>query len=86
MDREAWRAVIHGVAKSRTRLSDWTELNWMLTYIYYFNFKVVLFLYVVLFSELGIKNKMLVKWYIGINPEASISVNSSLEDKDYVTN
>ena len=32
MDREAWRAVIHGVAKSRTQLSDWTELNW-LTYI-----------------------------------------------------
>ena len=28
MDREDWRAVIHGVAKSRTRLSDWTELNW----------------------------------------------------------
>ena len=27
MDREAWRAEIHGVAKSRTRLSDWTELN-----------------------------------------------------------
>ena len=29
MDREAWCAVIHGVTKSRTRLSDWTELNWM---------------------------------------------------------
>ena len=28
IDREAWRAVIHGVAKSQTRLSDWTELNW----------------------------------------------------------
>ena len=28
MDRETWRAVIHGVAKSQTRLSDWTELNW----------------------------------------------------------
>ena len=28
MNREAWRAVIHGVAKSWTRLSDWTELNW----------------------------------------------------------
>ena len=28
MDREAWRATIHGVAKSRTWLSDWTELNW----------------------------------------------------------
>ena len=27
MDREAWRAVVHGVAKSQTRLSDWTELN-----------------------------------------------------------
>ena len=28
MDREAWRAVVHGVAKSQTWLSDWTELNW----------------------------------------------------------
>ena len=28
MDREAWRAAIHGVTKSRTWLSDWTELNW----------------------------------------------------------
>ena len=28
MDRESWQAVIHGVTKSRTRLSDWTELNW----------------------------------------------------------
>ena len=27
MDREAWRAAIHGVKKSRTRLSNWTELN-----------------------------------------------------------
>ena len=30
MDREAWSAVIRGVAKSRAWLSDWTELNWML--------------------------------------------------------
>ena len=29
MDREAWRATVHGVAKSQTRLSDWTELNWV---------------------------------------------------------
>ena len=28
MGREAWRAAVHGVAESRTQLSDWTELNW----------------------------------------------------------
>ena len=28
VDREAWHAAIHGVAKSQTQLSDWTELNW----------------------------------------------------------
>ena len=27
MDREAWSAAIHGVAKNQTRLNDWTELN-----------------------------------------------------------
>ena len=27
-DTEAWHAAVHGVTKSRTRLSDWTELNW----------------------------------------------------------
>ena len=29
MDREDWHAAAQGVAKSQTRLSDWTELNWM---------------------------------------------------------
>ena len=29
MDREAWHAAIHGVAKSQTQLSDWIELNWI---------------------------------------------------------
>ena len=33
MDREAWRAAIHGVAKSRTWLSNWTELNWSFQFI-----------------------------------------------------
>ena len=31
MDREAWRAAVHAVAKSQTRLSNWTELNWKMT-------------------------------------------------------
>ena len=35
MDRDAWRAAIHEVAKSRTRLSDWTELNWCEVFKYH---------------------------------------------------
>ena len=33
MDREAWRAVVHQVAKSQTWLSNWTELNWTILWI-----------------------------------------------------
>ena len=33
-DREAWRAVVHGVTKSWTWLSDWTELNWRHIHVY----------------------------------------------------
>ena len=32
MDREGWSAAVHGVTKSRTQLSDWTELNWSSTW------------------------------------------------------
>ena len=39
MDRKAWCAVIHGVAKSWTRLSDWTELNWCCIFIILIIFK-----------------------------------------------
>ena len=43
MDREAWRATIHGVAKSWTRLSDWTELNcWIAQLINVFSYMCVL--------------------------------------------
>ena len=40
MDREAWRAAVHGVVKSRTRLSDWTELNWTASRIYLWEPKI----------------------------------------------
>ena len=38
LDRESWHAAIHGVAKGRTRLSDWTELNWTDKYGYFWRF------------------------------------------------
>ena len=38
MDREAWRAAIHGVTKSRTRLSDWTELIGIFIWFLFFSF------------------------------------------------
>ena len=41
MDKEAWGAVIHGVAKSQTQLSNWTKLNWtqdlLLSYLFFPN-------------------------------------------------
>ena len=39
MDREFWRAAVHGVAKCRTRLSNWTELNWTDDISYMLNLK-----------------------------------------------
>ena len=33
MNREAWRAAVHGVAKSRTWMSNWTELNWLVIFL-----------------------------------------------------
>ena len=52
MDREAWRAAIHGVAKSRTWLSDWSDLIWS-CYI------LLLFFPMVIFSWLSQSNRQL---------------------------
>ena len=41
MDREAWRAAVHSIAKSQIPLSDWTELNLFLVYFYMLCKKVV---------------------------------------------
>ena len=64
MDREAWHAVIHGVTKSQTRLSDWTELNWtsgyeVVAYGFFLNFY---FYFILLY------NTVLVLPYIDMNP------------------
>ena len=40
MEREAWRAAVHGVAKSRTRLSDCTELNIYTSFYQVLRFKI----------------------------------------------
>ena len=47
MDREAWHAAIHGVAKSWTRLSNWIELNWKEVCIFYLSdaFMILLFVF-----------------------------------------
>ena len=39
MDREVWCAAVHGVTKSRTWLSNWTELNWYEVFTHYNNFR-----------------------------------------------
>ena len=55
MDREDWRAAIHGVAKSCTGLSDWTELNWMFL-------KCVCLLFYRMFLILGVSECRIMTW------------------------
>ena len=45
MDGEAWCAVTHGVAKSWTQLSDWTELNWI-----HFTFSIYIYTYIYMYA------------------------------------
>ena len=52
MDREAWRAVVHGVAKSQTQLSNWTELDWKYYNAQYYGIIIVLVKYTLLYSAI----------------------------------
>ena len=65
MDREAWHAAIHGVAKSQTRLSDWTELKHLLIFFSHFirskKFTSVLFA-----KRSKLSNKPL--WFVFFSP------------------
>ena len=64
LDLLAWRAVIHGVAKSQTQMSDWTELNWLIVVATIASFSLLScrFLLSSLFAEyhiIGIRHKKL---------------------------
>ena len=52
MDREAWHAVVHGVAKSQTQLSNWNELNFRFDNLYSSAFKFSDFFFSSLSSNL----------------------------------
>ena len=58
MDREAWHAAIHGVAKSRTRLSDWTETILREWDSYYPHFTD---------KETGIRGQTFIQYYKSFN-------------------
>ena len=78
MDREAWHGAIHGVEKSRTWLSDWTELNWIvfcIIWVQVFSYqmfpsisqskgclRVHVFFFVVCFCPYRVACRILVPW------------------------
>ena len=64
MDREAWHAAIHGVAKSRTWLSDWTELNYDTLGKYFVDKFTLMRLTSTIFTVLETFNGMCVVWML----------------------
>ena len=63
MDREAWCAAIHGVTKNWTRLSDWTELNWMFVYL----------------QNSCVETLIPVRWYLAVRPWEAIRSSGWVE-------
>ena len=85
MGREAWCAAIHGVAKSQTWLSEWTELNWSLCmyvcvciYIYMYVYIILHFLNIHLFISdfvLNLWKSSLLSWHSSLDFTVSWSVS-----------
>ena len=67
MDREAWHASVHGVAESQTRLSDWTELNWFMFSVPYFQRLRNVWCILENFPIQIIKEACCKKWYLYIS-------------------
>ena len=82
MDRKAWRAAIHGVAKSQTRLSDWTELNWTDTYFssYFWLVKSSLLVTVPEVIRCWFKNKF--HWFIPPTSTSAKFRDCVMKDRD----
>ena len=80
MDREAWRAAVHGVTKSRTRLSNWTELKWnqmciwlcLLDYLFFLSDKISLNIPILMENQSpGIRNWASQVAFVVKNPPAN---------------
>ena len=83
MDIEAWRAVIHGVVKSWTRLSDWTELNW--TELICVVDKIHIFLQCCWSDSPGTSQEMCCPWNMSSGVDTLISALAGLKPTEIIS-
>ena len=72
MDREAWRAAVHGVTKSQTQLSNWTELNWYI----YIHTKSILYSNYLSFSIMSFLSSRTIYTFSILSPQASLGCDN----------